>query len=245
MIGEVNGIKYHITNKNDTIQTEILENRQWDNHVVEWAKDYISKKNCKHILNIGSHIGIVCLPLSKCIEKITAIEAYPPTFKYLCSNIELNNITNITLINIAMGNSDEDVWFMAEDKICSVEHHNRVENNSGGMHVFTENDIQNNKRSSHLTDKKIKGIMTKLDNTDIDNFDILIIDVEGSEYECLKGAKEKIMKNKPYIIIEIWDDDKMRRENMGIKRSTIIDFITSMNYKLVKTMYDDFFFEPI
>lgn len=245
MIGEVNGIKFHILNKNDSIQAQILENKQWDNHVLEQAKEYISKKSCKHLLNIGSHIGTMCLPLSKCIEKVTAIEAYPPTFKYLCSNIKLNMLSNVNPINIALGNSEGDVWFMAEDRVCNIEHHNRIQNNSGGMHVFTDEDIQNNRRSSHLTDKKIKGQMTKLDNIDIDNFDIVIIDVEGSEYECLKGAKETIMKNKPIIIIEIWDDDKMGRENMSIRRKDIIDFILSMNYVFVKNIGDDFFFEPI
>ncbi len=222
MISEVNNIKYYIYNKNDSIQSEILSNKQWDNHVLTKAIEYINKHNCKHLLNIGSHIGVICLPVSKHIDKVTAVEAYPKTFSHLCSNIELNNIKNITPINVALGNTDCDVYFMAEDKVCSVENHNRIQNNSGGMHVFTNNDIEQGIRSSHLTDKKIKGHMTKLDNTEIDNFDIMIIDIEGSEYDCLLGAKEKILKNKPIIIIEIWDDDKMRREKMSINRDTII-----------------------
>lgn len=68
---------------------------------------------------------------------------------------------------------------MSMDKICPIENINRTKNNTGGMHVFTENDIKNNVRSN-LTDKKIKNKMTKLDN-----FDIMLVDIEGSEYNFL------------------------------------------------------------
>ena len=34
------------------------------------------------------------------------------------------------------------------------------------------------------------------------------------EYDFLLGSKEKIMKNKPIIIIEIWNDNKRKMENM-------------------------------
>lgn len=65
-----------------------------------------------------------------------------------------------------------------------------------------------------MTDKKYQCKYYKLDDIEIDNFDILLIDVEGNEYEFLKGAKNKIIKNKPIINIEIWPDDKRLAENM-------------------------------
>jgi len=36
----------------------------------------------------------------------------------------------------------------------------------------------------------------------ISDFDILLADVEGKEYELLKGGKNKITKYKPIIIME-------------------------------------------
>jgi hypothetical protein len=133
---------------------------------------------------------------------------------------------------------------MSTDKICPTEHINRVINNTGGMHVFTENDIQNNIRSANLTDKKIKNKVNKLDNLQIDDFDIMLVDIEGYEYEFLLGAKEKIIKYKPIIIIEIWNDYKRIQENMKTTQREIIFYIESLNYKLVTQVGDDFIFEP-
>ena len=133
---------------------------------------------------------------------------------------------------------------MSENKICPIEFTNRVINNSGGMHVFTINDIENNVRSGNLSDKKIQNKMNKLDNLKIDYFDIMLVDIEGYEYEFLLGGKEKITKYKPIIIIEIWNDNKRKTENMHISQMDIIKYIESLEYKLINQIGDDFVFEP-
>jgi FkbM family methyltransferase len=242
---KINGINYLIKNETDVIQNTLLNGIQWNVEIINIIQKYISNKQLTHFLNIGSHIGSVCLPISLNISKVTAIEAYPPTCNFLCENIVLNNILNVSSYNIAVGNNEEIVYFMSQDKICPVENVNRVVNNSGGMHVFTENDILHNIRSSNLTDHQIKGVMHKFDNLDIDNFDIMLVDIEGCEYEFLLGATEKLIKNKPIIIIEIWDNDKRTRENMQTTQSVVIDYIVSLHYKLINNIGDDFIFEPI
>ena len=133
---------------------------------------------------------------------------------------------------------------MGLDKICPIENKNRIQNNTGGMRVFTENDIKNNIRSANLTDKKIINKMNKLDNLEIDNFDIMLVDIEGFEYDFLLGASQKIIKNKPIIIIEIWNNTKRKNENMIQTQEEVINYIKSLNYQLVKQIEDDFIFEP-
>jgi FkbM family methyltransferase len=241
---KINGIRYSIHNKNDCIQNVLCNGKQWNLQIINILKTYIIKYNLKHFLNVGSHIGSICLPISLHINNVTAIEAYPETYNHLCQNIQLNNISNINTINIAVGNSEEDIYFMSCDKICPIENTNRIINNSGGMHVFTENDIQNNIRSGNLSDKKIQNKMNKLDNLEIDNFDIMLVDIEGYEYDFLLGAKEKLIKYKPIIIIEIWNDNKRKKENMNTTRHEIIKYIVSLDYTLINQIDDDFIFEP-
>ena len=50
----------------------------------------------------------------------------------------------------------------------------------------------------------------------------MLVDIEGSEYNFLLGAKNKIMKNKPIIIIEIWNNQKRMLENMNTTREDIV-----------------------
>jgi FkbM family methyltransferase len=242
---KINGINYIINNDHDIIEHKLSKGNQWNTEIFEILKLYISQRNLHHFLNVGCHIGSVCLPISLLIDKVTAIEAYPPTYNHLCKNINLNKITNVNSLNIALGFTEEEIYFLSEEKICPVEHINRVINNTGGMHVLTENDIKNNVRSSCLTDKKIKNKMKKLDNIEVDNFDLLLVDIEGSEYHFLLGAKDKIIKNKPIIIIEIWNDNKRRSEKMRLKQNDIITYIIRLGYKLINSIGDDFIFEPL
>lgn len=237
-ISKVGDYKYIISNPNDCIQKTLLNGRVWNRNMLEYIETISKKYNVKHLLNIGAHIGTMSIPLSKNINRITAIEAYPPTYKLLLENIKLNGINNIKTYNFAVGDKNDKVYFLNEN-------HERLVNNSGGMHVINEDDIKNNIRSANLSNKKIIAEMRPLNEMKIDKFELMLIDIEGSEDRFLKGAKEIIEKYKPIIIIEIWDNNKRKEENMKISREDIINIILSMKYQLKKQIDEDFVFFPI
>ena len=236
-ISKVNEISYVITNPNDIIQKTLLDGIQWNNEIVEIIKEFIVKYNLKHFLNIGTHIGTISLPISKNIEKVTSIEAFYPTFCHLVKNINLNNITNIVPFNIAIGNKKETVNFLANDE--------RWKDNSGGMRVITEMDKQFKIRFADRVDNSVSCQMFPLDEVDeIDDFDIMLVDIEGMEARLLQGGKNKILKNKPIIIIEIWDDEIRKFEKLLISREEVIKHIIDLGYTLYKNIDDDFIFIP-
>jgi len=236
-ISEINGIKYLIKNKDDLIQKTLVNGVQWNNDVILLIARIQKKYDLKHCLNIGCHIGTLALPLSKYIKKVTAIEAYPPTFEHLNENIKLNDITNIESINLAVGNKNQEIYFLDESN-------DRIKNNTGGMHVITEEDIKYHRLSSGIHSKKIINQMKRLDDTNIKEFDILIIDVEGKEHELLLGGKEKILEYKPIILIEIWGNKKRQQENMTTTSEELIDHIKNLKYKLVSRFGDNYIFLP-
>ena len=233
----INEIKYVIKNDNDLIQKFLLNNRQWNNNILLIIGQLIKRFNLKHFLNIGCHIGTVALPLSKYIEKVTAIEAYPMTFKHLEEHIKINNIKNIQVFNLAIGDENKKIYFLDDKNI-------RVKNNTGGMHVITEEDIVNKRLSSDIHSKKYSNEMKKLDDLNISDFDILLADVEGKEYELLKGGKNKIIKYKPIIIVEIWNNNKRNLERMQTTNDEIINYIINLGYKLIKQLGDNYIFLP-
>ena len=233
----INEIKYVIKNDNDLIQKFLLNNRQWNNNILHIIGQLIKRFNLKHFLNIGCHIGTVALPISKYIEKVTAIEAYPMTFKHLEEHIKINNIKNIQVLNLAIGDENKKIYFLDDENI-------RVKNNTGGMHVITEDDIINKRLSSDIHSKKYSNEMKKLDDLNISDFDILLADVEGKEYELLKGGKNKITKYKPIIIVEIWNNNKRNLERMQTTNDEIINYVINLGYKLVKQLGDNYIFLP-
>ena len=233
----VNNIEYIIKNKNDLIQSTLLKGNQWNNNIVLLIGHLVKKYNLKHFVNIGSHIGTVALPISKYIERVTAIEAFPPTYKHFLEHMKLNNISNIESFNIALGDKKEKVYFLDSEN-------ERVKNNTGGMHAVTKKDIKENRLSSILHSKKYSNIMKKFDDLSVSKFDIMLIDIEGREYEVLKGGSKKISQNKPIIIIEIWNNAKRKLENMSSTREDVIKYITSLNYRLLNKVNDDYIFFP-
>ena len=236
-ISEINGIKYFIKNKNDIIQKTLLNRMQWNNHILLLIAQFLKKYKLKHFLNIGCHIGTIALPISKYIDKVTAIEAYPPTYEHLNENLKLNNIKNIETLNYAIGDKNQKIYFLDESNI-------RIKNNTGGMHVITNEDIKNNRLSSKIYSKKLNNYMKKLDDIDIDKFDLLLADVEGKEYEMLLGGEKKILEYKPIIIVEIWGNKKRKLENMSTSSEKIIDHIIKLKYKLYNKFGDNYIFLP-
>ena len=233
MIVKCNDIKYKIYNKDDEIQKYLIYNLQWNEPIYRIIKNLIQRYDLKHLVNVGSHIGTMAIPISYHINKVTAIEAHPQTYKHLQENISLNNCTNIQTYNNAVGATDDTAYFLSLDGP-------RLQNNNGGMHVITESDIKDNRRSASLTDKKYNINMIPLDTLNIIG-DIYLVDIEGSENEFLDGAIDSLRYCK-IIIIELWDDNKRKLENMTYSQNEMKDKIEDMGFTFKINISDDFIF---
>ena len=240
----IHQIQYIITDPQDMIQSCLLKGIQWDQTLYFVVMYYVVSRPIHHFVNVGCHVGTLCLPISKHVQHVTAFEAYPPTYRLFLKNLKYNHITNIQHYNLALGNQQETIYFFSEHKICPREKINRFKKNSGGMHVLTQYEIEHDIRSSHLTDKKMYASMNRLDDMVIDPFDLLLVDIEGMEYEFLLGAQSKIRQYKPILIIEIWNNQKRKDEKMTTTSENVIDLIQSFGYQLVHQWNDDYVFEP-
>tara|TARA_B100000029_G_scaffold170524_1_gene166790 strand:+ start:5566 stop:6306 length:741 start_codon:yes stop_codon:yes gene_type:complete len=233
----INEIKYIIKNNSDLIENTLSRGFQWNNDILLLIGLLVKKYKLKHLVNVGSHIGTVVLPISKYIKKVTAFEPFPPTFQHFMEHIKLNKIQNVKSYNLALGDR--------ETKVCFLDpNHERFKNNSGGMPAITDDDIKKNRLSSNFHSKKYQNTMKKIDNLPIEKFDIILIDAEGREYEIIKGGTERISKNKPIIIVEIWENQKRKFENMITTREDVISYIENLGYKLSKKINDNYVFFP-
>ncbi len=86
--------------------------------------------------------------------------------------------------------------------------------------------------------------MKKFDNVPVEKFDIMLIDAEGREYEIIKGGTERISKNKPIVIVEIWENQKRKFENMITTKEDVVSYIENLGYKLFKKINDNYIFFP-
>lgn len=119
-----------------------------------------------NVLEIGANLGAHTIPLAKICNKIVAIEPQPFCFKYLQSNVYLNNINNAQCYNLGFSNTTKSMW------------------------VPTPTDNLTNFGGISLQDTNV-GVEVKVIPGNIiqahDVFQFIKIDVEGMELEVLKG----------------------------------------------------------
>ena len=232
-IVNIEGISYEIRNKEDVIQKTLLNGKQWSSKILELLKSRMKQKG--HFVNVGAHIGTITLPMSKFASRVSAFEPFPKTFDHLKKNVELHKLSNVDIYNMALGDKHESVFFMDDNN-------DRLKNNNGGMHVFTSNDLITGERSASIAKIENLGIVSMpLDNMNLDKIDLMLVDIEGMEDKFLIGAKQTLEKDLPDLVIEIWNDDKRKEENIIITRQQIIDKILSFGYNKVEKIDDEDF----
>jgi hypothetical protein len=87
--------------------------------------------------------------------------------------------------------------------------------------------------------KKNKPVIAHVKKLDtlikVENIDFIKIDVEGAELLVLQGAEKVLIKNKPVLLVELWEDT----EN-ALK---VMSFLKDLNYELVaRHIKDDYVF---
>ncbi|MEK7538392.1 MAG: FkbM family methyltransferase [Patescibacteria group bacterium] len=135
-------------------------------------------------VDAGANIGTYTIRAGQQVGsqgKVIAVEAHPSIYKYLLKNIELNNLNNITPVNVALGSERGTTEISYNDS------------NPGETHVAI-----NGEKSIVVPIQTLDEVLEKLG---VDHVDYLKIDVEGFELPLLLGSQETI-KNNPEIVIQ-------------------------------------------
>lgn len=164
----------------DTVQYSILMTGHfYEEHYLDEVKSKYLKKGMT-ILDCGANIGNHSIYFAKICDakKVISFEAVSSTYDILKRNIELNDLSDIVEIrNVALGDGDRNVSMdISRD-------------NLGGSHVV-ENSSGNTR-------------MVTLDESVNERVDFMKVDVEGYEYNLLKGAGRILKESRPSMMIEI------------------------------------------
>jgi FkbM family methyltransferase len=149
------------------------------------------------VVDIGAHIGRYTLISSKRVGqngKVVAIEADPAVFDMLNRNVKLNHLTNVLTLNYAVFSEETKIkLFVPGDELDYT-----IRNT-----IMTD-------RSEKAGEKYVEVEANTLDNilqqNGINPEDVnwVKIDVEGAEYEVLRGATNVLSKsNDIALLIEI------------------------------------------
>jgi FkbM family methyltransferase len=153
------------------------------------------------VLIVGSHIGTHVVRLSRHCQALTAIEANPATFNLLRLNVLLNECRNVTVHNIAASDKFEKITFLmnrensgGSKRMPSVPHYHYVYDNPNSVEI-----------DAAPLDSYLNG----------DQFDLVFMDIEGSEYFALRGM-QKILASCKALSIEFFPHHIMDVAGVGI-----------------------------
>ena len=142
--------------------------------------------NQSSVLIVGAHIGSLAIPIANICAKLVAIEANPSNFKLLETNVKLNNTSNIILHNIAASNKKETIKFQL----------NTV-NSGGSKRVPINNHYMYTYDNPEVIDVEAYSLDNYLSNN---KFDLVLIDIEGSEYFAMQGMKDILSQTQTLIV---------------------------------------------
>jgi len=181
------------------VSRQILKSGNYNPDEIIYLKKLVTKKD--RLLVVGAHIGSFVIPASKLVHDVVAIEANPNNFKLLSMNITLNKLKNIKAYN-----------FAAAEKKGSIDFLLSTENSGGSKRSpFI-------KKNAYYYDnpQAIKVESYALDSKFHERFDVVMMDIEGSEFFAMQGM-QRIIKNARIFIFEFIPDHLESVAHVSVK----------------------------
>ena len=217
-----NGIKYEV-DLNEAVDLGIFLGIKNEKNLYKII-NFLNTSDKKILVDVGSNVGSVTLPLAKLFNSSTIISIEPTTFAFskLKKNLNLNpNLKKrIKLFNVFISDKRKKVNFVHSSWDLKAKHRKHE------IHLGTLKKTSNKVQSLSQLLKKIQK-----------KIDFIKIDVDGYEIDVLRSGKKIINKYKPIIYFEF--APYLYRE-FGYSPKVLIDFIKKeLNYIFLNENFDE------
>jgi len=170
----------------DFIERTLAVYGEWDRKVLNVLRQRLSAGSV--FVDIGSNIGYFSLVASSLVGETGVVFALEPSrrpLKKLIANLDRNDIQNVILVSLACGSNK------------SIATLNRASHHNSG--------------ASSLLSHVGKGAKEQVIVLPVDSFftdlgihvDLIKIDVEGYEFEVLRGMRETLLRQRPEVLTEV------------------------------------------
>ena len=234
---ELQTIKTHngsfCVNPQDLIGNYILRTGVWEPHLEYLYNEFIEKDDT--IIDAGANLGYHSVKFGFKAKKVYSFEPQTKVYNLLCQNISLNELDNV-VIPYENGLGDK-----AEKQQLWSDKHEDFGNgiiNYGGRGIIDNHpdsaDKYNSENNPYNEEDIIKII--SLDSLNIKECHLIKIDVQGYEYQTLKGAEKLIKDNYPVIFLESYPESRV----YDVKT---LQYLKDLNYQIYRSQVgnkDDF-----
>jgi FkbM family methyltransferase len=161
---------------------------------------HFTPKEGDMVVDVGAHIGPYTIIASKRVGsdgKVVAIEADPGNFDLLSRNIQLNRLSNVLALNYAA---------YSEEKKIKLYLPSSGEDSSSytKYNTIMSDRARDDEESVEVSANTLDYLLLSKNMIKQEEVNWIKIDVEGAEYEVLKGAKDILSKSSNItLLIEI------------------------------------------
>lgn len=184
----------------------------WGLNVEDRSDLYALVKKNWCIFDIGTNIGETLLNFAMRTGSDGFVYGFEPVrknYEKSLFNIDLNEFRNVNVLSFALSDKEETLYFRPASNF-----------NSGGIFMNKINIPDGEKVEAITLDRfTLERGLTSLD--------FIKLDVEGFEYNILKGGVETIRRFHPVLFIEV-DQENLNRQNASVKE--LYDFLYSLDY---------------
>jgi len=176
------------------------------------------------ILDIGTNIGSTLLHFAQLTGDsgfVYGFEPDPLNFKECLKNISLNDLKNIKVSNIGLGDENNE-YDLYEDS----------DGNRGGNRISF--DRNNSKPKSRI---KVERLDHWSEKNQVQDIDLIKIDIEGFEFKALMGGEGIIRKKMPILFIEL-DDNNLKE--VGDSAKSLVKLLEDWGYSIKNSLNNKF-----
>jgi len=162
-------------------------------------------------LDVGANKGDFSLFTGKIVGssgKVIAFEPEPGNCGWIRKSIQINQLSNIILMEIALSNEDGEKELYLGKK--------------SGWHTLVKGVKNRSEGKINIRTQKLDSLF---DSLNLSCVDAMKIDVEGAEYEVILGGENLIQKFRPTIFMDLHPE-------LGVDVSEIYEFFKRRNFVL-------------
>lgn len=144
-------------------------------------------------IDVGACFGLWTLGFAARAAVVYSFEAQRALYQCICGTLALNSIENVLAYNYAVGSSRG---------LVDIPKYNYHEKGQFGAVSILQSPVQSDGIGQEPTGQESVR-MISLDDLNLTNISVIKIDVEGMDFEVLKGARETIERCRPCLYLEM------------------------------------------
>lgn len=178
-------------------------------------------------IDIGANIGSFTLVAARIASqgKVHAFEPSDHHFKRLSRNVALNDFNNVVLNKKGL---NDEVGFAT----LFLPNLSGEINNSGAASLYSSTNASDIQVTENV---ELIPLDDYIHEHGVDRIDLIKIDIEGAEFNALRGSLATLQRFRPIVLMEL---DRDNLERAACKPNDILDFWHTLNYRISRIKCD-------